>query len=143
MLSYRTERDLVKYVEKYFLTDEILTNIWLNKYNMKTNIKSFIYGISVIFNNYNDIKQIIRNLLIETDQIFTNFSPLHDKYKKLADYYRNNNFQNYLTFEEIEKAIEDKFDYRMLLYYQIFEDYGYRFSSFDFDKKIAYIKVCY
>ena len=70
LLGIDYNEKVVNKVSKYFLTDEKLKAIANKKYNCKSNLKSIIYKIYLETKNENDIKQIVRELLLE-DEIFS------------------------------------------------------------------------
>lgn len=142
LLDYSNDKNVVEHIEGNFLTDTKVSKVLSEEYNSYININQFLYEIYLVSNNYNDIRQIVRDLLIKTENELVDYSDIYDRYDSLSKYCMNmqNNYQGSLTFSEIESAINAKFDYKMLIYYSLFEDFGFRFTSFDFDKQIAYFK---
>lgn len=142
LLDYKNDKDVIEYIESDFLTDAKISKVLSEEYNSNINIKSLLYGIYLVSNNYNDIRQIVRDLLIKTEDVLVDYSDVYNRYDSLSKYCMNvkNDCQGSLTFSEIESVINTKFDYKMLIYYSLFEDFGFRFTSFDFDKQVAYFK---
>lgn len=130
LLGIDYNEKVVNKVSKYFLTDEKLKAIANKKYNCKSNLKSIIYKIYLETKNENDIKQIVRELLLE-DEIFSRLNII-DKNYELISKYLSENYTNCLSFKEIEKIINDDFNYQMILYYNYLENYGFYVKYFDF-----------
>ncbi len=130
LLGIDYNEKVVNKVSKYFLTDEKLKVIANKKYNCKCNLKSIIYKIYLETKNENDIKQIVRELLLE-DEIFSRLNII-DKNYELIGKYLSENYTNCLSFKEIEKIINDDFNYQMILYYNYLENYGFYVKYFDF-----------
>lgn len=145
LLEINKNKDLVEYVQKDILTDESL-NLIANKYNITStdNLKASIYAIYKTYNNQNDIKQIIRNWILLTEPIIKNndFTTLTPKFEIIAELCSSVD-RKYLTFKEIEEAINDKFNYLMIIYNEILENYNYQITSIDFINKLIYFKPYY
>lgn len=141
LLGYESEKDIIDYIAPFFLTDEKLKNISITKYHYQNDLKSLIYIIYKHNNNINDIKQIVRSLLLE-DSIFSNIDLIKNNYKKINDYLNKNNILE-LSFEKIKEIINQEFDYQMIAYYNLIEDYNYRVDRFDFKEKKIYFKNIY
>ncbi len=146
ILEIDKNKELVEYIEKDLLTDEKLISV-VNRYdkiNTINNLKASIYAIYQTYNNHNDIKEIIRNWILSTEPIIKNndYTTLTPKFESIAkvcdDLHRN-----YLTFEEIEKTIKDKFNYLMIMNIDLLEEYKYQITSIDFKEKKVYFKLCY
>lgn len=145
LLEINKNKDLVEYVQKEILTDESLELI-AKKYNIISvdNLKASIYAIYETFNNQNDIKQIIRNWILSTEPVIKNndFTTLTPKFEIIAKLCSSVD-REYLTFEEIEVAIKDKFNYLMIIYNELLEGYNYQITSIDFNNKLIYFKPYY
>ena len=48
-----------------------------------------------------------------------------------------------LSFNKIKGIINQEFDYQMIAYYNLMEDYNYRIDKFDFREKKIYFKNVY
>ena len=110
------------------------------------NLKASIYAIYQICNNHNDIKEIIRNWIQSTEPIIKNndYTTLTSKFESIAKVCDNIcNDRTYLTFEEIEETIKDKFNYLMIMNIDLLEEYKYQITSIDFKEKKVYFKPCY
>lgn len=148
ILEIGENKELVEYIEKDLLTDKKLISI-VNKYdkiNTINNLKASIYAIYQIRNNHNDIKEIIRNWILSTEPIIKNndYTTLTPKFESIAKVCDNIcNDRTYLTFEEIEETIKDKFNYLMIMNIDLLEEYKYQITSIDFKKKKVYFKPCY
>lgn len=148
ILEIGENKEVVEYIEKDLLTDKKLISI-VNKYdkiNTINNLKASIYAIYQICNNRNDIKEIIRNWILSTEPIIKNndYTTLTPKFESIAKVCDNIcNDRTYLTFEEIEEAIKDKFNYLMIMNIDLLEEYKYQITSIDFKKKKVYFKPCY
>ena len=141
LLGYKSEKDIIDYIAPFFLTDEKLKDIAITKYHYHNDLKSLIYIIYRHNNNINDIKQIVRSLLLE-DSIFSNFDLIKNNYKKINDYLNKNNILE-LSFDKVNDIINQEFDYQMIAYYNQIEDYNYRIDRFDFKEKMIYFKNIY
>lgn len=148
ILEKDENKELVEYIEKDLLTDKKLISI-VNKYdkiNTINNLKASIYAIYQICNNHNDIKEIIRNWILSTEPIIKNndYTTLTPKFESIAKVCDNIcNDRTYLTFEEIEKTIKDKFNYLMIMNIDLLEEYKYQITSIDFKEKKVYFKPYY
>lgn len=148
ILEIGENKELVEYIEKDLLTDKKLISI-VNKYdkiNTINNLKASIYAIYQICNNHNDIKEIIGNWILSTEPIIKNndYTTLTPKFESIAKVCDNIcNDRTYLTFEEIEETIKDKFNYLMIMNIDLLEEYKYQITSIDFKKKKVYFKPCY
>ncbi len=148
ILEIDENKELVEYIEKDLLTDKKLISI-VNKYdkiNTINNLKASIYAIYQICNNHNDIKESIRNWILSTEPIIKNndYTTLTPKFESIAKVCDNIcNDRNYLTFEEIEETIKDKFNYLMIMNIDLLEEYKYQITSIDFKEKKVYFKPCY
>lgn len=148
ILEIDENKELVEYIEKDLLTDKKLISI-VNKYdkiNTINNLKASIYAICQICNNHNDIKEIIRNWILSTEPIIKNndYTTLTPKFESIAKVCDNIcNDRNYLTFEEIEEMIKDKFNYLMIMNIDLLEEYKYQITSIDFKEKKVYFKPYY
>lgn len=148
ILEIGENKELVEYIEKDLLTDKKLISI-VNKYdkiNTINNLKASIYAIYQICNNNNDIKEIIRNWILSTEPIIKNndYTTLTPKFESIAKVCDNIcNDRTYLTFEEIEKTIKDKFNYLMIMNIDLLEEYKYQITSIDFKEKKVYFKPYY
>lgn len=159
------------YREKHYLTDKQLVEIIAKKYNLidyikcsdaqkkdasyefseKTlylakAVKAILYAIFKKTKNINEIMQIVHNFILETDTGRKNMDKIDEKYKKLGKYLKSKDkydVQEYITFEEVEKAIEDTLDYQFFKYTSLFHDYGYYITKVDFNKKIMWLDICY
>lgn len=148
ILEIGENKELVEYIEKDLLTDKKLISI-VNKYdkiNTINNLKASIYAIYQICNNHNDIKENIRNWILSTEPIiknndYTTLTPKFESISKVCDNICND--RTYLTFEEIEETIKDKFNYLMIMNVDLLEEYKYQITSVDFKKKKVYFKPCY
>lgn len=146
ILEIDKNKELVEYIEKDLLTDEKLISI-VNRYdkiNTINNLKASIYAIYQTYNNHNDIKEIIRNWILSTEPIiknndYTTLTPKFESISKVCD----NLHRNYLTFEEIEEKIKDKFNYLMIMNIDLLEEYKYQITSIDFKEKKVYFKPYY
>lgn len=148
ILEIDENKELVEYIEKDLLTDKKLISI-VNKYdkiNTINNLKASIYAIYQICNNHNDIKEIIRNWILSTEPIIKNndYTTLTSKFESIAKVCDNIcNDRTYLTFEEIEETIKDKFNYLMIMNIDLLEEYKYQITSIDFKEKKVYFKPYY
>lgn len=148
ILKIDENEELVKYIEKDLLTDKKLISI-VNKYdkiNTINNLKASIYAIYQTYNNHNDIKEIIRNWILSTEPIIKNndYTALTPKFESIAKVCDNIcNDRTYLTFEEIEETIKDKFNYLMIMNIDLLEEYKYQITSIAFKEKKVYFKPCY
>ena len=141
LLGIDANKKVVNYVSRYFLTDEKLKDIGKSRYNCSENLKSIVYTIYKENNNENDIKQIIRELLLE-DEMFKKLEKFKNNYLKLA-YFLYENYTNKLSFKQLEEIINDKFDYQMILCYDYLINYGFYIKDFDFINKEVIIGVEY
>lgn len=148
ILEIDENKEVVEYIEKDLLTDKKLISI-VNKYdkiNTINNLKASIYAIYQICNNHNDIKEITRNWILSTEPIIKNndYTTLTPKFESIAKVCDNlYNDRNYLTFEEIEETIKDKFNYLMIMNIDLLEEYKYQITSIDFKEKKVYFKPYY
>lgn len=141
LLGYKSEKDIIDYIAPFFLTDEKLKDVAITKYHYHNDLKSLIYTIYRHNNNINDIKQIVRGLLLE-DSIFSNIDLIKNNYKKINDYLNKYSILE-LSFNKIKGIINQEFDYQMIAYYNLMEDYNYRIDKFDFREKKIYFKNVY
>lgn len=148
ILEIDENKELVEYIEKDLLTDKKLISI-VNKYdkiNTINNLKASIHAIYQTYKNHNDIKEIIRNWILSTEPIIKNndYTTLTPKFESIAKVCDNIcNDRTYLTFEEIEETIKDKFNYLMIMNIDLLEEYKYQITLIDFKEKKVYFKSCY
>ena len=89
---------------------------------------------------------MIRNWILSTEPIIKNndYTTLTPKFESIAKVCDNlYNDRNYLTFEEIEETIKDKFNYLMIMNIDLLEEYKYQITSIDFKEKKVYFKPYY
>ena len=106
-------------------------------------VKAFLYAIFIVSQNIEDLKQIVRDFIFSTEDFVCNQQNIWEKYKTLSDNLLenfNSKIASEITFKQIEKIINAKFDYKMQMFYSLLEDFGFQFTKFDFKNKIAYFK---
>lgn len=152
LLSILSDEQLVEIIaKKYDLIDKINSD-FADKidytYSSKTHfisdaIKSVLYAILLVDGNFEILRQIVRSFINELDVYTKDGKYIADFYEILGEYI-NKNPQlincGCISFCEIEKAIESSFDYKMLLFVNLLEDNGYRFTKIDFNNQVAYLK---
>lgn len=159
------------YRENFYLTDKQLIEIIAKKYNLldyikcsdevrknasysytENNIfivkavKAVLYAIFLKTRNYNEIMHIVRDFILNTDTSYKNMDKIDEKYKKLGQYLKSKDkydVEEFITFEEAEKAIEDTLDYQFFRFTNFFHDYGYYITKVDFQNKLLYLDICY
>ena len=105
-----------------------------------------LYDIFLKTKNYNDIIQIVRNFICETDTTEKDISKINEKYKKLGEYLKSKDkydVEEYISFEEAENAIGEKLDYKFFRYTNFLHDYGYYIIKVDFKNKRLYLDICF
>lgn len=155
-----TEKELVEIIaKKYSLWEHILynkndktilTDYVFRSTNDKGNgilvdaIYSMFFAIFELTNNFNNIREIIRNFIFITKP-FSNENNAENEYKNLSNYITKKqlNSGDYLTFEEIEKVINKKINSNFLYFTYMLEKYGYYIQKFDFENKLVYIGIVY
>jgi len=169
--TYNDSMVELTYQEKHYLLDKQLVEIIAKKYNLLDFIKcsekvrekaSYVYSEDTVFiakavkailyaiflytKNYNEIEQIVRDFILKTDTCEQNMDRIQEKYKKLGEYLKSKDkydVEEFITFEEAEKVIEDTLDYQFFRFTNFFHDYGYYITKVDFENKRLYLDICY
>ena len=154
----------LEYFLEHYLTDAKIAKYIATKYNLYPKIQvgknckkrksqvladcvySIIWAIYEKTKSEEDIKQIVRMMLEDTENEEKN---IREIYKKIAEYIKNLSKQTgdteitKIDYKEMEKQTGIKIDYKILMCTNTLRDFGYIITHVDLNEGVFYLEPSY